>query len=236
MSDAVSTIYKRIEYPESDGMPMAETDTHVREMGCLVDTLKDRYRLDPNVYVAANNFVYYEEGVPESCFSPDVYVVFGVPKGERRTYRMWNEENRPPTVVFELTSRKTRVEDKGNKKALCADLGVAEYFMCDPEQDYLRPPLQGFRLQGGEYRPIAAAEDGSIVSETLGLRMKLEEHRLLLWDAATGERLLRTEEAREEHRQHAASLERVESKLERAEAENERLRAELARLKGGKSQ
>lgn len=231
MSDAVSAA-ARIEYPESDGMPMAETDTHVTEMGSLLDTLKDRYRLDPNVYVAANNFIYYEEGVPSSCLSPDVYVVFGVPKGERRTYKVW-EEKQAPTVVFELTSRKTRVEDKGNKKALCADLGVAEYFLCDPEQDYLRPPLQGFRLEGGEYRPIIAAEDGSIVSERLGLRMKLEGHRLLLWDSATGERLLRPEEAREQRRKDADALAREQEMRRKEAAENERLRAELARLKGG---
>jgi Uma2 family endonuclease len=227
MSDAVTTTAARIQYPESDGKPMAETETHVTEMMCLVDTLRDRYRLDANVYVAGNNFIYYEEGVPESCFSPDVYVVFGVPKSVRRTYLMWNEKE-PPTVVFEFTSRKTRMEDKGNKKAVCADLGVAEYFLCDPEQDYLRPPLQGFRLEGNEYRRIVAAEDASIVSEKLGVKMKLEGERLLLWDAASGERVLRPEEAREKLRK--------EQKMRRKDAaEIERLRAELARLKSGKS-
>src|SRR3712207_4357261 len=94
----------RLEYPESDGEPVAETDLHIDELLNLRDTLKDHYRDAPDVYVAGNLFIYYEEGNPAARFALDVFVVFGVPKRRRRTYRLW-EEGRAPAVVFEFSSR-----------------------------------------------------------------------------------------------------------------------------------
>ncbi len=208
---------RRSDYPDSDGEPMAETDLHVDEILALIAMLKERYRNAQDVYVAGNNFIYYEEGDPTARFSPDVYIVFGTPKRQRRTYRLW-EEGRPPTVVIEVTSRKTRLEDAGNKKILCAQLGVAEYFTYDPAGEYLRPPLQGFHLEADEYRPIKADSEGKLLSKALGVKMYLDGGLLNLADAATGERLLRTDE--------------VQQALREAEAELEKLRAELKRLKG----
>lgn len=224
------TVVERVDYPESDGEPMAETDLHRDEMAETIDTLKDRYRDAPDVYVAGNLFIYYEEGNPAARFAPDVFVVFGVPKRQRRTYRLW-EEKIAPAVVFEFTSRETWLEDRGNKKALCASLGVAEYFMCDPAGEYLRPPLQGFRLEGREYRAIAPDAEGMLFSETLGLRLNLDGGRLSLVDPATGARLLRSEEAREAHRQAEARAAAEQEARRRAEAELNRLRAELDRLR-----
>ena len=51
--------------------------------------------------------LYYVEGNPSACVAPDVFVVKGVPKQERRIYKLW-EELQPPTVVFEITSRGPR--------------------------------------------------------------------------------------------------------------------------------
>lgn len=61
-----------------------------------------------------------------------MFVVFGVPKRQRRVYKLW-EEGARPAFVLELSSRGTWVEDAGNKKALCARFGVQEYFLFDPE-------------------------------------------------------------------------------------------------------
>jgi Uma2 family endonuclease len=177
-----------IEYPESDGKPMAETDLHRDEMNRLIDTLKDHFAAEPDVYVSGNLFLYYEEGNPRASTAPDVFVVRGVPGGRRRIYKLW-EEGPPPLFVIEVTSRKTRREDFGKKRELYARLGVPEYFMYDPEADYLRPALQGLVLQGGEYLPMTPAPDGSLPSETLNLWLRLEDGRLMLVDRATGEPL-----------------------------------------------
>jgi Uma2 family endonuclease len=167
--------------------------------------------------VAANMLLYYEEGNPAACVVPDVFVVQGVAKHERRIYKVW-EESQPPTVVCEITSKGTRLEDLGTKRALYAMLGVREYFVYDPLGEYLQPPLQGYRLQEGEYQRLPLGSAGELVSQVLGLELRLEEGRLRVINPATGDRLLTPAEAQAARRA--------------AEAELERLRAELARLRG----
>ncbi len=203
-----------IYYPESDGEPMAETDTHRNLMVYLIEALMDRYRGDPQVYVAGNLFMYYAEGDPTSAIAPDVFVVFGVPKGNRRVYKVW-EEGQGPDVVIELTSKGTMWKDRGAKKGIYEALGVTEYFLYDPLREYLSPPLQGYRLAGDGYRRI---EERPLVSGVLGLELRDEEGFLRLYEPRTGEKLLTPLEAQAARRQ--------------AEAELEHLRAELAALRG----
>ena len=212
-----------IEYPESDGKPMAETDVHIQAMIDTRETLADFFRADADIYVGANMLLYYEEGDPGASVALDVFVVKGIPKGQRRTYKLW-VEGRPPTVVLEISSRSTRLEDMGNKRALYALLGVREYYLYDPLAEYLDPPLQGFVLGRREYEPMEPEGDGSLVSQALGLRLQVEEERLRLMDAATGERLLRPAEVFEQART-------VEQRLAERDAEVAQLRAELARLR-----
>ncbi|MGH8059479.1 MAG: Uma2 family endonuclease [Candidatus Entotheonellia bacterium] len=222
--DAITTVQTHLFYPESDGKPMGESDVHIDGLIYLREALRDYFRDDPQVYVAGNMFLYYEEGNPSACVAPDVFVVHGVAKAERRTYKLW-EEGQPPTVVLEITSRGTRLEDLGTKRALYAMLGVREYFVYDPLGEYLRPPLQGYQLQEGEYQRIAPASEGVLVSQILGLELWVEEGRIRVVNPATGERLLTPAEA-------LAARRTAEARAARAEAELERLRAELARLRG----
>lgn len=203
-----------IRYPESDGEPMAETDTHINLLIYLREALSDYFRDAPDVYVAGNLFLYYEEGDPTEAVAPDVFVVKGVPKHARRIYKVW-EEGKGPDVVFEITSKLTRKQDLGPKKGLYWVLGAEEYFLFDPFGDYLEPRLAGFRRREWWYHPIKDEEP--LRSRVLGLEIRVEGEMLRLIDQETGERLLTPQEVYEAHR--------------RAEAEVERLRAELARLK-----
>jgi Uma2 family endonuclease len=215
---------QRIEYPESDGKPLGETDVHRREIAQIIEMLTLFFESAPDIYVSGNLMFYYEQGTPSAVVSPDVFVVKGVPKGLRRTYKLW-EEKQAPVVVFEISSRSTHIEDKGNKRALYAMLGVREYFLFDPLSEYLLPPLQGFRLLGEEYIAIDQAEDGALISQELGLRMFHDDAYLRLIDIATEQPLLRPSEL-DAARRTEAEARRV------AEEEVERLRAELARLRG----
>jgi Uma2 family endonuclease len=209
----------KIEYPESDGRPMAETDTHRKLLMDTIAMLTDFFRDIIDIYIAGNLLFYYEEGDPSSSIAPDVFVVKGVPKVDRRIYKLWVEKH-APAVVFEFTSRSTRLEDTGNKKTLYAMLGVQEYFVCDPLEEYLSSPLQGFDLKRGDYVRMSPEPDGALISRELGLRLKLEDRRLRLIDIKTGEPLLTPAEAMEKARV--------------AETEVERLREELKRLRGEK--
>lgn len=232
-----SSAFQRIEYPERDGKPMGETDAHRREIMAIIEMLSLFFRDDPTVYVTGNLMLYYEEGNPGAVTSPDVFVVKASHKGLRRTYKLW-EERTPPCVVFEISSRSTRLEDQGTKRVLYAMLGVREYFLFDPLAEYLRPPLQGFRLADDEYVAIAADDDGALLSQELGLRMLRAGSALRLIDTATDQPLPRLEDlddarhaAEQQARAEADARRAAEQQLREAEDELARLRAELARLR-----
>lgn len=212
-------LQRDIEYPESDGQPMAETDLHREEMFDLIRALTRRYRDVPDVYVSGNLFFYYVQGDPRAVVAPDVFLVRGVPKRQRRIYKLW-EEGRVPSLVIELTSDSTQDEDIDKKKLVYQRLGVEEYFLHDPFQDYLDPALQGFRLVKGQYQPLRPGPDSSLPSLSTGLRLRTEGKRLRLVDAATNDPLLWGEEL-------DAALEREVAARRSLEEELERLRREV---------
>ena len=112
----------------------------------------------------------------------------------RRIYKIW-VEGKSPDVVIETTSRKTRRKDTADKPQLYARLGVKEYFLFDPHQEYLDPPLQGHRLVGGGYEQIEPDEAGALVSQELGMRLSIGEGHLQFVRLDTGQRLLTREDA-----------------------------------------
>ena len=213
-------------YPEADGEPMAETDVHRDLMtDALLHPLKERFRQESDVYVSGNLFLYYEKGNPSAVVAPDVFVVFGVSNRQRRTYKLW-EEGKAPDVVFELTSGSTYREDLSDKRLVYERLGVREYFLFDPLRDYLRPPLQGFRLADFYYVSVMPEpwDEGEwqIHSQVLGLTVCTDGLTLRLYDPEQDRYLLsRPEEAQARHL--------AEARAATAEAEVARLRAILAR-------
>src|SRR5580692_12300644 len=109
---------RRVFYPVSDGKPMAETDKHLHLMIYCISALGNFFADRADVYVAGNNFLYWQEGNPKARISPDCYVVFGVEKRVRDSFKAWEEGGHLPSVVFEFTSKKTRQEDVRKKRPL----------------------------------------------------------------------------------------------------------------------
>ena len=222
-----------VNYPESDGKPMGETDVHIDETVRLRQILR-RFFAGQKVYVSGSLLVFYERGNPKKFVVPDVFVVKGIQPGDRRIYKLWSE-GKPPNTIFELTSRKTKKKDMVVKPDLYAQLGVPEYFLFDPIEEYLDPPLQGHRLVGGRYERISADADGALVSEELGLRLRAENGHVMLYRLDTGERLLtdaETWQAAEEARQAEAQARQAEAQARQAEAQaRQAAEAELARLR-----
>lgn len=185
-------------YPDSDGEPVGETEYHFVALWHLYGALRHWYRLREDVHVAGNMLLYYEEGNPSAFRGPDVMVSKGVRgKHRRRSFRTW-EEGVVPAVIIEITSAKTRQEDEGPKPLVYAGIGVKEYFMFDPEGQYLRPRLQGFRLVAGRYQRLTADEVGQLWSPELGLTLTIEEQLLRLIDPATGQPLPTEDEYEEQ--------------------------------------
>ena len=224
---AAATIF----YPESDGQPVAETDVHRTLMFELIGMLQAFFRTDPHVYISGNLFLYYQEGNPRRVVAPDVFVVLGVPNRLRRIYKLW-EEGVVPAVVFELTSHSTRGEDLRSKYALYARLGVTEYFLFDPLDEYLRPPCQGYRLEQGRYRPLAPAADGSLWSAALGLALHGRGTQLRLYDPA-GQRWLPTPQEEEAARRAAEERAQVAEEQATVEAAGRRVAEEQVTVEAG---
>jgi Uma2 family endonuclease len=228
-------------YPTTDGRPMAETDLYADLIIALRLTLRVFFAARTNVYVSGNLLVFYERGNRRRHVWPDVFVVRGVPNHRRVNYLIW-EERRSPQVVIEVTSASTRREDQTTKFELYRDvLKVREYFLFDPYGEWLVPPLRGYRLWRGEYRPIEPV-NGRLPSRELGLHLDPAPNWLRLWDPPTQAWLptpmesVVTEQAA--RRQADAARERAEAEAEReraarraAEEENARLRRELDQIR-----
>lgn len=168
-------------YPESDGKPMAETDQHRNLMMDFIFMLKDHFEAVNDVYVSGNLLMYYEEGNIHKSVAPDVFVVFGVSKKDRRTYRTW-EEGRTPDFVLEVASPSTYTNDITRKKDLYATvLSVQEYYIYDPYGE-VQPHFQGYRLVDETYQAIEFVE-GRLVSAVLGLELGERNGILSLYDA-----------------------------------------------------
>jgi Uma2 family endonuclease len=232
---------REIDYPTGDGKPMAETDVHRDDMVDVIQMLKDHFADHSDVYVSGNLLMFYVEGNRRKHVSPDVFLVWGVEKKDRDHYLVW-KEGKAPDLAIEITSKSTRREDTKTKKELYRDvLEVAEYFQFDPTEDYLKPPLQGFRLIDGDYVPIELV-DGRLPSKILGLHLERDGKKLRLFNPATGRRLLlaserielaerlaETAEAGRQSAQHRA--ETAEAGRQRLAEENERLRQEIEALR-----
>jgi Uma2 family endonuclease len=182
----------------------------------IVFALSHFFRNDPNVYVSGNLFIYYDKKNPKKNIAPDVFVVRGAPKGDRRVYYLW-EEGVAPQAVIEISSQHTFKEDVFKKFHTYEKLGVSEYFIFDPTSDYIKDsPLIGFRLEDREYVEMELKDD-RLHSDELGLDLVIAGTTLRLFDPLTGKFLLTPDEE-------------AEARM-RAEAEVERLRAEIELLK-----
>lgn len=184
-------------YPDADGTPMTESDATRDYLFYGVEALSIHFQSRADVYVSGNLFIYYKQGIPSAVIAPDVFVVFGVAKYKRRSYKVW-EEKQVPSFVMEVTSFTTQENDEEDKPKKYATLGVTEYFQYDPTGDYLQPQLKGSRLVEGKYQAIArevlADNVVSIFSEVLGLELRLQAGELRFYEPKTGKRLLSYQE------------------------------------------
>ncbi len=206
--------------PESDGKPMGETEYHIRAILELYQLLDEFFQADENVYVGADMLYYYDADSPTEYIVPDVFVVKGVKKHMRRTYRIWDEKV-APCVVFEITSRGTYFDDLGKKRLLYETVGVREYFVFDPRSEYLKPQFQGYELRELGYEPLPARADGTLFSGELNLFLQPTPHFIRPIDPKSGKPL--------------PTYSDLDKRAKQAEAENEDLRAELERLRKRKS-
>jgi Uma2 family endonuclease len=190
----------------------------------LYGVLQQWFRTWDDVHVAGDMLLYYEQGNPSAVRGPDVMVSKGVRgKHLRRSFRTW-EEGVVPATIFEITSNSTKREDQVEKPALYARLGVKEYFLFDPQGDYLQPRLQGFRLVGEQYIPMKSEKADRLSSAELDLDLAVDGHLLRVVNPATGDWL----PTREEYEQQIELARRgaLEARRNAAEAQSKAAEAQ----------
>src|SRR5438034_2354703 len=79
-----------VNYPESDGRPMGETDLHRKAMIRHIELLEHHFA-GQQVYVSGDLLVYYEQGNPKKFVVPDAFIAKGLHPQPRRIYKVWVE-------------------------------------------------------------------------------------------------------------------------------------------------
>jgi Uma2 family endonuclease len=192
--------------------PPLETDFHRRQIDLLIRLLEFWWRDRSDFYISGNLTVYYnEQQLKKRDFrGPDVFVVLGAEKRDRRSWAIWEEGGKYPNVVIELLSSSTATVDRGKKKDLYQDVWrVPEYYWFHPQT----MEFAGFRLVGGTYVEIIPTESGRLQSEQLKLDLGIYD-RQLRWFTSEGELIPLPEEAeRQRADQERQAKERLENYL-----------------------
>jgi Uma2 family endonuclease len=200
-------------YPETDGLPMAENTLQFRWIMTIEGGLESQYNSVPDVFVAGDLFWYPVEGRPEIRTAPDVMVAFGRPKGDRRSYRQWEEERIAPQVVFEILSPSNRPGELPEKFEFYDLHGVREYYVFDPD----RIKLLGWLRHGMALATIPSMQGW--VSPLLRIRFELVEGNLHVF-GADGKKF-------KDYVELAHQMEKAEGLAQEQARQLERLRAQL---------
>ena len=215
---------KEIIYPDSDGQPMSDNTKQFRWIVVFKENLEILYADDDNIFIAGDLLWYPVRGNNKLRQAPDAMVVFGRPKGDRGSYKQWEEDNIPPQVVIEILSPGNRAGKMAEKLLFYQRYGVQEYYIYDPDDI----ELVGLMRSGDWLEPIE--EMNGWVSPLLGIRFELTENNLEIY-RPDGQKFLtfvELDQLREEERQRAEQ-ERQRAEQEHQRAEQERQRAEEER-------
>jgi len=204
----------RIIYPDSDGQPIADNTKQFRWIVLIKENLELLFADRPDVFVAGDLLWYPVQGHPEIRVAPDAMVVFGRPKGDRGSYRQWEEENVVPQVVFEILSPGNRVKEMTRKLQFYERYGVEEYYIYDPDDN----ELEGLQRKEGNLQLVE--EINGWVSPKLGIKFVLSAETLEIY-RPDGRKFLSSLEL-EQQRQQAT---------QRAEQESQRVQRLAAQLR-----
>jgi Uma2 family endonuclease len=211
-----------INYPESDGKPMADNTKQFHWITVIKQNLDWLFAQDPQVFIAGDLFWYPVEGRPDIVTAPDVLVVFGRPKGDRGSYKQWEENNIAPQVVFEILSPSNSKTEMEKKLIFYDRYGVEEYYIYDPDRCH----LQGWLRSEKEILnniPIMH----NWISPRLGMRFEQSGEVLILYrpDGTPFHSFNEVNILLMEEQQRSES-ERQSAKIERQRAESQKERAD----------
>ena len=154
---------------------MADNTKQFRWIMLIHANLDWLFRDEELVFVAGDLLWYPVEGNPKYRVAPDVMLAFGRPKGDRGSYKQWQEDNIAPQVVFEILSPGNTEGEMDRKLQIYARCGVEEYYIYDPD----RLVLKGYQRSDDFYLERIDRMDGW-TSPRLGITFGLIEGELQL--------------------------------------------------------
>ncbi|MEM8503614.1 MAG: Uma2 family endonuclease [Cyanobacteria bacterium P01_D01_bin.1] len=146
---------------------MADNTKQFRWITTIKGNLERLFADDDRVFVAGDLLWYPVEGEPKIRQAPDVLVAFGRPKGDRGSYRQWQETGIAPQVVFEILSPGNRPGEMLRKLNFYHRYGVEEYYIYDPDDNQLTG------LQRSDKSLQLIGEIDGWTSPRLGVRFQL---------------------------------------------------------------
>lgn len=209
---------EEVVYPDSDGKPMADNTKQFSWIVKIKENLERIFADNPDVFIAGDLLWYPVEGNNKIRVAPDVLVAFGRPKGDRGSYRTWEEDNIPPQVVFEIMSPGNTPAEMRKKFQFYEQYGVEEYYLYDPDTI----ELQGWIRSGNTLTPIE--EIAGWISPNLRIRFDLRDDDLYIF-GPDGEQFLSTIEFDQKYQNE------LQAERQRAEAERQRAEKLAAKLR-----
>jgi Uma2 family endonuclease len=209
-------------YPESDGLPMADSTVQLDWIILLITQL--RSLVGEAGFVAGNLFWYPTRGEPRTVRAPDALVALGRPPGPRRSYKQWDENNVAPQVVFEVLSYTNTEAEMADALAFYDEHGVEEYYLIDPETQ----SVTAYRRLAGRLEELA--DPFAEASPLLGFRFALIDDELAVLHP-NGRRFLAPNEREAElHGLYVESQDRAEEAEELLDIQRERTRVAEQRM------
>jgi len=173
----VNTLSKKnqVIYPDSDGELMADNTKQFNWIVLIKEGLEALFANKEDVFVAGDLLWYPLEGNPKTRKAPDVLVAFGRPKGDRGSYKQWEEDNIAPQVVFEINSPGNTTLEMLRKFDFYQHYGVEEYVFYDPDSNELAIWVRN----AGRLK--AVEEVSNWQSPLMGIRFVLDDDTLFLY-------------------------------------------------------
>lgn len=208
-------------FPDSDGQPMAE---NTRQYEAIV-TLKgniEAFALE-TAFVAGDHLVYVDSRDPTARQAPGVYVAFGHPRGHRGSYKVWEEGNVFPQVIFEVLGSSNTAAEMRAKRRFYFHHGAEEYYEFDPEAG----TWLGFVLNAETGLPDQVERRDGFVSPRLRMRFDFRPLELLVY-RPDGSRFLSFQELNDLAEQRARDADDARTRAAQAHQEAADARARAA--------
>jgi Uma2 family endonuclease len=210
-------------YPEFDGKPMSDNTKQFRWIVTIKENLELLYANDPNVFIAGDLLWYPVQGDNSLCQAPDVLVAIGRPKGDRGSYKQWQEADIAPQVVFEILSPSNRLGEMSRKLGFYDRYGVEEYYVYDPD----RVDFTAWMRNDGRLELVDFA--GTWTSPMLEIRFELTPQDLTIY-RSDGQPFLGFVEMDRQRQQAEALAAESAQRADRAEEHAAKLAMKLREL------